>query len=285
MIPAFLDSGRTRNALLYNNLTVNQRIGGSNKDIIEVNTIRSETPVQTIRESREYESGLEVYGAFKRGKRISLQGVIRAATHGALYDRIEEVAAAFDPDVVSRDNPNDFGFLPLDFSVPTADVVNFPTGMMPCRYYVRAEEAFDPPLSQYAGMAVPFSLPLLAADPRRYRQSLSSLDGAGTADNSIGTFYSWPTVTIVMSGAGSATFAVGNTTAASTLTLDLSGRANDDAIVIDMERRAISLNGVDAPELYVSGDYWPIEAGNNVVTLANNTNASVTTTWRSAFSN
>jgi len=285
VIPVFADSQRTRIAHVYNGLTINQRIGGSNKDIVEINNVRVQTQFQHIREIREYESGLEPYGAYKRGKLLILQGVVRASSWGSLYDRVEEVAAAFDPATVSRENPDTFGYLPYDFSVPTADVVNFPTGMMPCRYYVRAEEAFDPPLSQYAGMAVPFSLPLLAADPRRYRQSLSSLDGAGTADNSIGTFYSWPTVTIVMSGAGSATFAVGNTTAASTLTLDLSGRANDDAIVIDMERRAISLNGVDAPELYVSGDYWPIEAGNNVVTLANNTNASVTTTWRSAFSN
>lgn len=285
MIPAFLDSRQTRNALAYNGLTFNQSIGGSKKDIVEVNSVRVQTAIESVRERREFESGLEAYGAFKRGKLIVLQGVVRASSWGALYDRIEEVAAALDPATVSRENPDSSGYLPLDFNIPTADAVNFPTGLMPCRYYVRAEEAFEPPWSQYAGMAVPFSLPLLAADPRRYLQSLSSLDGAGTADNSLGTFHSWPTVTIVMSGAGSATFAVGNSTAASTLTLNLSGRVNGDAIVIDMESKSISLNGADAPQLYVSGDYWPIEAGNNVVTLANDTNASVTTTWRPAFSN
>lgn len=285
MIPAFLDSGRTRNALAYNFLTINQRIGGSNKDIVEVNAIRSETPVQTIRESREYESGLEVYGAFKRGKRLTLQGVIRASTHGSLYDRIEEVAAAFDPDVVSRDNPDDFGFLPLDFSVPTADAVNFPTGLMPCRYYVRAEQAFEPPVSQYAGLVVPFNLPLLAADSRRYLQATSQLTGAGAADNSLATVWSWPLLTIAMTGAGNVAFTIASAEAAGSLVLDLSGRVNGDSVAVDMERRSITVNGVDTPSLYVSGDFWHMEPGVNTITVTNGTNASPTLTWRSAFAN
>lgn len=285
MIPAFLDSRQTRNAISYNGLTVNQRVGGSNKDIIEVNAVSTRTTIESIRERREYESGLEAYGAFKRGKILVLQGVVRGATHGALYDRIEEMAAAFDPDAVTRDNPDTFGFLPLDFSVPTADTANFPTGLMPCRYYARAEEAFEPPWSQYAGVAAPYSLPLMAADPRRYLQAASSLTGAGVADNSIATVWSWPVLTIVMTGAGSATFQIGNTEAVGSLTLKLSERINGDSVAVDMERRSIKVNGVDTPSLYVAGDFWHMEPGSNTITVTNTTNASPTLTWRSAFSN
>jgi len=285
MIPVFADSQRTRIAHVYNGLTINQRIGGSNKDIVEVNSVRPQTQVQHIREPREYESGLEAYGAFKRGKLLILQGVIRAASWGALYDRVEEVAAAFDPDVVSRDNPDTYGFLPYDFDVPTADTVNFPTGLMPCRYYLRAEQAFEPPLSQYAGMAVPFSLPLLAADPRRYLQSSSSLAGAGAADNSLATVWSWPTLSIAMSGAGSATFIIANTEASGSLTLKLSTLVNGDAVSVDMERRSIKVNGVDDASLYVAGDFWHMEPGVNTITVTNGTNAQPTLTWRSAFAN
>lgn len=285
MIPAFLDSARTRNPLVYNGLTINQRIAGSNKDIVEINTIRSETPVQSIREPREYGSGLEVYGAFKRGKRLILQGVIRAATHGALYDRIEEVAAAFDPDIVSHDNPDGFGFLPLDFDVPTADTANFPTGLMPCRYYARAEQAFEPPISQYAGIAVPFNLPLLAADARRYLQSVSQLTGAGAADNSLATVWSWPILTIAMTGAGASNFTIGNVESSGSLVLNLAGRSNGQSVEVDMERRQITVNGTDAPELYVSGNFWHIEPGINTITISDNTNASASLTWRPAFSN
>jgi len=285
VIPAFLDSNRTRNPLAYNALTINERIGGSNKDIVEVNAVRSETLVQSAREIREYESGLEVYAAFNHGKRLTLQGVIRAATHGALYDRIEQVAAAFDPDAVSRDNPDNFGFLPLDFSVPTADAENFANGLMPCRYYVRAEQAFEPPVSQYSGLVVPYILPLLAADSRRYLQSTSQLTGSGAADNSIATVWSWPTLTIAMTGAGNAAFTIANAEAAGSLVLDLSGRVNGESVAVDMERRSIKVNGVDTPSLYVSGDFWHIEPGINTITVTNGTNASPTLTWRSAFSN
>lgn len=285
MIPVFADSQRTRIAHVYNGLTINQRIGGSNKDIVEINSVRVRTQVQHIREVREYESGLEAYGAFKRGKLLILQGVIRAATWGALYDRIEDVAAAFDPDAVSRDNPDTFGFLAYDFDVPTADAVNFPTGLMPCRYYVRAEEAFEPPISQYAGIAVPFQLPLLAADPRRYLQSVSQLNGAGSADNSIASAWSWPTLTIAMTGAGNAAFTISNTESAGSLVLNLSGRINGDSVAVDMERRSIKVNGVGVPSLYVSGDFWHMEPGANTIAVVNGTNASPTLTWRSAFSN
>ncbi len=285
MIPPFSDSRTTRIAHVYNGYTLNQHIGGSKKDIVEVNSVRVQTQVQHIREPREYESGLEVYGAFKRGKLLIPQGVIRASTWGALYDRIEEVAAAFDPDAVSRDNPDTYGFLPYDFDVPTADTVNFPTGLMPCRYYVRAEEAFEPPISQYAGLAVPFNLTLLAKDPRRYLQATSQLTGSGAADNSIATVWSWPTLTMAMTGAGSATFAIANAEAVGTLTLDLSGCVNGDSVAVDMERRTITKNGVETPSLYVSGDFWHMEPGVNTISITNGTNASPTLTWRSAFSN
>ncbi len=285
MIPAFLDSRQTRNPLTYNGLTFNQAIGGSKKDIVEVNSIRVQTQLESIRERHEYEDGLEVYGSFKRGKLITLQGVIRASTHGALYDRIEEMSAAFDPAIVSRDNPDTFGFLPFDFSVPTADTVNFPTELMPCRYYVRAEQAFEPPISQYAGLAVPYVLPILAADARRYLQSASILTGAGVADNSIATAWSWPTLTIAMIGAGSATFEIGNIEAAGFLVLNLSGCVNGDSVAVDMERKSITKNGIETPSLYVSGDFWHMEPGSNTISVTNGTNASPTLTWRSAFSN
>lgn len=285
MIPAFLDSRQARNPLTYNGLTFNQIIGGSKKDIIEVNSVRVQTQVESIRERHEYGDGLEAYGAYKRGKVLTLQGVIRASTHGALYDRIAEVAAAFDPALVSRDNPDTFGYLALDFSVPTADTANFTTGLMPCRYYVRAEAAFEPPFSQYAGIAVPFVLPLLAADARRYLQALSQFAGAGGADNSIATAPSWPTLSLAMIGPGSTAFTATNAEASGSLVLNLSGCVNGDSVFVDMERREITKNGSSAPALYVSGDFWSMEPGTNSISYSNATHASPTLTWRPAFTN
>lgn len=283
MIPLF-DADGARIAHVYNGLTINQEIGGSKKDIIEINYVQEQSVIEQTTERLEFTDGLEVYGAYKRAKRILMSGIVRGSTKGALYDRLEDFAAAFDPSLVSRDNPTDFGFLPYDFNVPTADTVTYPTGLIACRYYVRAEQAVEPPSRNGQGLAIPFRMTLLAADPRRYTQAAESLSGAGVADNAKASYFSWPTVTIAMTGAGSATFAIGNSTAGQTLTLNLSGLVNGNSVAIDMARQSIKLNGVDAPELYVSGGYWWLEPGSNTITVANATNASATTTWRPAFS-
>lgn len=278
MIPPFLADG-TRNPLTYNGFTFNQVIGADKRDTIEVNAVRVQTAVQSIREVREYESGLEAYGAFDRGKRLTLVGRITASSWGALYDRIEDMATAFNPAVVSRNNPTTFGYLPLDFSVPTA------AGTLACRYYVRAEEPFEPPYSQYSGIAVPFTLALLAPDSRRYLQAESSLVGAGTADNTAASVWSWPTLTIAMTGAGSTDFIISNTSVGPiSLRLNLSSLISGDSVVVDMERRSIKVNGVDTPSLFALGDYFHMEPGNNTITVTNGINASPTLTWRPAFS-
>lgn len=288
MIPAFLDSRQERNPLSYNGLTFNQIIGGSKKDIIEVNQVRVRTPVRHIRERREYDTGLEVYGAFKEGKQLNLSGVIRASSHGALYDRIAEMAAAFDPDAVSRDNPDTFGFLPLDFSLPTSNTTDYPSGLIPCRYYVRAEEAFEPPMSQYSGLAVPYVLSLLAADPRRYLQAESSaaISGATTViDNTAANFNSWPTITLEMAGAGSPVWQIDRVGDSRTpLTVNLSQLVDGDTLVIDMDRRTIKVNGLDRIDLYVSGGWFDLSPGSITITTNDLTNVICAIAWRPAFS-
>lgn len=283
MIALFTDKV-TRNPLAYNGLTFNTPIGGSKKDIIEVNSVVPQTVIQSHEEADDFATGLEPYGAFKRAKRLILRGVIRASTDEKLYGYIEQAAAAFDPDVVSRDNPDTFGFLPLDFNVPTDNLAYFPTGIMPCRYYVRAEQAFEPPLSQYSGIGTPYVLSLLAADPRRYLQSTSQLTGSGVADNGAATVWSWPTLVIAMTGVGSSLFEIESVEAAGSLTIDLSGCISGDSVTVDMQRREIKKNGGYAPQLYVSGDYFHMEPGANTITVTNMTNASPTLVWRSAFS-
>lgn len=288
MIPLFLDAS-TRNALTYNGFTFNQLIGGSRKDIIEVNSVVPQSAIQANYESREFATGLETYGAYKRGKRLVHRGVIRASSAAKLYSYIEQMAAAFDPDIVSRDNPDTFGVLPLDFNVPTDDTGNFPGGLMACRYYVRAEQAFEPPVSQYSGVGTPFVLSLMASDPRRYLQAQSSITiaagffGDTLADNSVATVWSWPTLTITMSGAGGLHYQISSDLGNATLELNLSSLSAGDVVVVDMENALITLNGSAAPDLYVSGDFFTVEPGVNTISTLNNGQAQTLMTWRSAF--
>lgn len=287
MIPLFLADGKTRIPLLYNGLTFNQEVSDK-KNGIFISNVRSATLIQAVQEAREFTDGMEVYPAYKRSRRILLDGEISSSTLGGLFDRIEAFAVAFDPALVSHNNPDTNGFLPLDFYVPTADTTNWPLvtypNGIPCRYYVRAEAPFEPSATQLRGLSLDLiGYSLLAADPSRYLQSTSQLTGAGTADNTLADYYSYPTLTIAMTGAGNAAFAIGNSTVGKTLTLNLSGLVNGDSVAIDMQARKIMVNGVSHPTLYVSGDYFWIEPGSNTITVTNTTNASPTLTWRSAF--
>lgn len=283
MIPIFEEDGKTRVPHTYNGLTLNLQI--DHKNIIEVNSVRQQTGYSALAERRSFIDGMEVFPAFKTQKRLIVSGMVRASSKGLLHDRLEELASAFDPSMVSRDNPDELGFLPYDFDVPTNDTVTYPTGVIPCRYYVRAESAVEPPLTQYYGLSVPFFISLMAADPRRYTQATESLTGAGIADNSKASYWSWPTLTVAMAGAGSATFSINNSTAGTTpLVLDLSGLANGDAVVVDMLNRKITVNGTDATDRQVSGDFFWMEPGSNTIAVTNDTNASPTLTWRPAFS-
>lgn len=283
MIPVWI-SDTARNSFSYNDLTFNQIIDGDERDIIEIARVQFLTPIEHALEAKEFADGVEAYGAFARGKRFVMHGIVRASSRGALYDRMEEMSGAFHPAMLARDNPDTFGFLPFDFQVPTADTVNFVSGLMDCRYYARPEQAFEPPSSAVQGLAVPFILPFFAPDMRRYLQTASTLSGSGTAANTIATTWSWPTLTITMSGAGASNFRVSNSANDLSLTLNLSGRSNGEVVVVDMERRTIKVNDIEMAGLYVSGDYFGIESGGNIIAYTNNTNASPVLSWRPAFS-
>lgn len=289
MISPFQDKD-TRNALTLNGYTFNQEIGGSTKDIVRVDRVLIQTAIQAIHEPREYSDGLETYGSFKRGKRIVLYGIISAATRGGLYDRIEEFAAAVDPALATRDNPTTFGILPLDFNVPSAG------GLKACRYYVKAEQALEPPLTDPQGFSVPFILPLLASDPRRYLQASKSASHVGvgnfTADNSIATFPSWPIVTLTLDKNYTTDQRVWlyNADPASehdVLILQLQGLNAGDVVTVDMERKEIKVNGVVNMGVYNDREFWQMRPGNTVANVGDapdNWTGTVEITWRPAFS-
>lgn len=274
----------TRLLQTYNGLSLNNP-ADSPTDTYEVNSVQPLSTFDSVTDAHPDDDGIEAYGVRKVQKIIRVTGVIRAPNKkiDRLFDKIEDLAVAFDPALVTHNNPSVQGFLPYDFSTPTEDLTNYLTGLMACRYYARALRTPEPEIDYARGNAASWSVDLLLRDPRRYLQALSSRDGAGTADNTKADYRSWPTVTIAATGAGSAALSIENSTVARTLVLDLSGLINLDSVVVDMEGRAITKNGLDAMDLYVSGDYWWMEPGNNVIAIANGTNVSVTTAWRSAF--
>lgn len=286
MIGLFKDDG-TRLALTYNGLTHNDPSDDPD-DTFAIDSVSTIVPVDGPNEARPADDGAEVYTIRKQMIILRIDGTIRATSLAALYDKKRQLAAAWDPaKAAHEDSTNETGVLPLDFSVPTADTATWATGLVPSRYYARARQTPVPVDSLLTGFACFFSLDVMVPDPRRYHQTEQSQSGAATVDQ-IGDYRTLPTLTITMAGAGSATYAVTNDPdlagiASSTLTLDLSGCVNTDVVVVDMASKTITKNGTEDPTIYVSGDYFALEPGDNAISYANTTNATSVLTWRHAW--
>lgn len=281
------DGDGDRLSVTYNGLTTNSAADAKD-DTFELNAVTTIQPSEGVQESRPDRDGVEVYQARKQMMVVRLDYTIRAQSLAALYDKKRALAHAFDPAEVWRENQSVNGFIALDFSVPTGDTVNYPTGLVPSRYYARPRQTPIPADSMVTGDGCFATVEMLIADPRRYLQTADTLAGAGTANNR-GDVPTYPTLTVTMAGAGSAAYTVScdpalSGIATSSLVLNLSGCVAADVITVDMAARTILKNGVDAPTLYVSGDYFPLEAGSNTVAYANATNATSSLSWRRAWS-
>ncbi len=290
MIPLFGLDGETRSTLTYNGLSLNVAVA-NRSPIYRVDMATPTSILDAVQEMHPTGDGSEVYGARKIAKVYKLDGVVRGDNMAQLCDRIEALAKAFDPAKASHENASSEGFLAFDFSVPTEDTTNYATGLIPSRYYARSQLCVEPAFTAYLGLAAPFRIQLLMRDPRRYLQTETTQAGAGTIDNSLADYRSWPTITITMAGAGSATYKVMNTTALSggkSVTLDLSGCVNTDVVVIDMEHKKVTKNGVETPSLVVSGagTTWDMEiepVASNAISITNPTNATTALAFRRAW--
>ena len=284
MIGLYDDDGTTRLSVSYNSLTLNNDADEQN-DTYEINGASVAGVYTSIEDAHPEEDGSEAYGAQKTKLIVVLDGTIRAPSISKLFDKIKALRAAFDASKASYENPTSQGFLALDFSTPTTDTTNYPTGLVPSRYYVRERRLLVPPSNMYSGLSQFFRVELEAIDPRRYLQTTDHLDGAGAADNTLADFRSFPTISITMSGAGANNFRIQRAASGVTtqgLDLDLTLETTG-TIVVDMATRSISKVDQDKTGLYVSGDWWSIEPASNTITISNGTNATVVTTWRRAF--
>lgn len=259
-------------------------------DTFEVNAVTYSDALDTTTDADPAHDGVEL-GAVRKTMYVAhIAGVIRAPTLTKLFDKRRDLAAAYDPATLYRKNLATAGVVPFDFSTPTLDTTNFPTGLVPSRYYVRPQRMVMPPVSVYAGTSCYFDLALVIQDPRRYRRATSTLAGIGTATN-IGDYATYPTMTISMTGAGPANYTLTRTDAygvVKALVLNLSGRVNGETVTIDMAKSKISVNAVETPALYVSGDYFDLSAGANGIVISDYLgtvgSAGQILSWRPAWS-
>lgn len=262
------DDGGDRLAMAYRSLTIND-------ESYPVSSVVVDHRYDSVTEPKPQADGMEAYAVRRLVAMIRADGVVKADSVADLHDKVEALNAAFDP-VLAFDEDTatrDIGFLPFTFSVPTADDTGYPTGLKPLQYYVRSTAIPVPRISKFEGDGAHFTLLLQAVDPRRYLQTLTSVDlfhtPGGTpdsasvaVDNSLASYSSWPTITMVMSGFGHTAFYVDHDeSGVDPLVLDLSSLVATDVVTIDMQAREVLVDGASRMDLVVSGDFFPIRPG------------------------
>ena len=292
MIGIYDDDGSTRLAIAYNGVALNTLTlssAGANDEkygtVTEVVGMR--TAMDYLSEPNQWTDGLELYGMRKTSRIVVLKGFTYGRDVSELYDNIKALASASDPSKIAFQNPTAY-FLDLTFSTPTRDTSNYVTGLAASKYTGIPIRMIEPQMSVVGdGLSAAWELNLLLREPKRFLQTATTVSGAATSNNSKADDRSWPTLTFTLSGAGSSTFTVANSATyqgSVSLVLNLSGYSSG-SWTVDFRDRIIRQDGVIRPDVYVSGTWWEIEPGNNVISYSNTTNtASRVITYYPSFS-
>ena len=287
MLFIFEADGTTRIAVAYNSLSLNTLTTiETDPTGYPLDAVGFQTGYDYISENLQWMDGIELYGMKAVSRILDIRGRVIAATQAAYADAVKALATAFDPSKIMFKNPTD-PFLPLTFSVPTADTATYATGYATSKYLALPIRMPEPPTSYDATVGQPFRISMLLQQPKRFLQTAQTQVGAATVSNSKADTTSWPVLTITMAGAGSATYTaqnIGTTQGTKSIVLNLSGAVNTDVYVVDFFHRKITKNGTVTPSVYVSGTYWMMEPGNNVISYSGTTNATSSLTHYPAFS-
>jgi hypothetical protein len=291
---------RRRLPQAYNGLTINddtvdydpRSATGGTAALYELNIAAIDEQWDAVTEPKVANHGMQAFQPFKINALIREDGIIRAPNLPVLMDAVRALNKAFDPvNAYTADSGIiNKGFLPLTFSIPTADITNYPTGFITAEYLVRSIKRPVARTSEFEGNDCSFALYLQAADPRCYytvAQSASrSNAGNITADNSLAGFPSWPILTFTFTGAGSARVGIRRNSTGTKLVIDATGCVSTDVLIVDMEQRTITLNGVSAISRYVSGPWVDQPVGSTTWNITNETGtlaATVATGWGRAL--
>lgn len=154
----------------------------------------SAVPAVGYSEKRSQGDGNDASDVFLGPRRVVLQGTVYGASRADLYDRLQQLRYAFSPTAAYAESPGEYGYLPLDFEVPTLDS-RWSTGFIPQELRVRPMRALEFTIRRDSvggedtrGMAMPWSATLEAKDPRVYAQDQTDYAGWVGRTNGAGTW-------------------------------------------------------------------------------------------------
>jgi hypothetical protein len=126
-------------------------------------------------EKRALGDGFDASDVYLSKRVLGLSGGLYGRSRGEFYDHLQDFVTAFTPTNAYNDEPGDRGYLPLDYWVPTADKVKWPTGLIHKQIYVRPMRQPSVTFNTDAAggdnqfpLAITWDLLLEARDPRVY---------------------------------------------------------------------------------------------------------------------
>lgn len=148
----------------------------------------SDVDVIQWNEKRSQSDGNDAGDVFQGMRRIRMAGTLYGLTRNDLFDDLFTLRAALNPVLAQREEPLDYGYRPLYFSVPTNRVADYPSGAIDL--FVNAmPRAFQQTTSsdQLGGddddsLAVPWQATLLCKDPGIYGADAVEVDFTATAN-------------------------------------------------------------------------------------------------------
>lgn len=266
------------------------------QNTVAIDSREIDTGYRDGRDAYQMATGGQLGRVHKNFTIIRLRGRIlvpMASQTSSISDKERAMLAAFDPALCYYDSPSTDGAYALDFQEPTTDTATYPSGRIALRYWCRP--AGRPTMSETLSESLRrWALALIAADPRCYEQTESTL--ALTPASATGSVVNKGNVpaplkaTIAMAGAGASNFTI--TRGGVSLVLDLSTATAGQSVVVVMETcapygqgRRITKAGVDAFSLKTSAASTWLDApvGTTSFSITNTTNVtSCTLAWYSA---
>lgn len=132
----------------------------------------SELDIVQFMEKRSLQDGMDAGDPYLGKRVIRIAGTLYATTRGLLFDRLQELKSTLSPTLAFLEDPSQRGFLPLYYSEPTNNIVDYPSGAIGKQMLAMPHGlSFAVVRDQIGGsdddaLAIPWQAVMVCKDPR-----------------------------------------------------------------------------------------------------------------------
>ena len=257
----------------------------------------SDVDVVQFAEKRSQQDGMDAGVPLLGMRRIRMSATLYGRTRALLYDSLMDLRAAFSPVLAYREEPLDYGYQPLYFSIPTNRIADYPAGAIPLMVKAMPRALSTPISRDMTGgddndsLAISWQATLICKDPSIMGATPQDYDidrapGASTGNTVNRGHYICPVNMLIVVGtpAGSIACTIGDSVFTITVPASTGNRTirfKGEDKVLTVEEDSVEVTRMDL--LAFSGDTtWPfISTGTTAysVTYTSVTAASGSHMW------